>query len=67
MYRKIYMADHLADAVASVRDGAPIAHWEGDMYPYMTRQATSSDAPRRIHLEERDVGPKDEVHRQRPC
>ena len=47
--------------------GHSVAHWEGDTlvvettnlkpYPYMTRQATSSDAHvvERIQLEERDV------------
>ncbi len=68
MYRKIYMADHsppepILDSVM----GHSVGHWEGDtlvvettnlkQYPYMTRQATSSDAHvvERIRLEERDV------------
>ena len=68
MYRKIYMADHSPPTpLLPSAMGHSIAHWEGDTlvvettnlkpYPYMTRQATSSEAHvvERIHLEERDV------------
>jgi len=68
MYRKIYMADHNPpEAILPSAMGHSIAHWEGDVlvvettdlkqYPYMTRQATSSDAHvvERMRVEERDV------------
>jgi hypothetical protein len=68
MYRKIYMADHSPpEPVLPSAMGHSVARWEGDTlviettnlkpYPYMTRQATSSDAHvvERMRLEERDV------------
>ena len=68
MYRKIYMADHNPpEPMLPSAMGHSVAHWEGDTlvvettnlkpYPYMTRQATSSDAHvvERMRLEERDV------------
>jgi hypothetical protein len=68
MYRKIYMADHSPpEPMLPSAMGHSVAHWEGDVlviettslkqYPYMTRQATSSDAQlvERMRIEERDV------------
>jgi hypothetical protein len=68
MYRKIYMADHSPpEPILPSAMGHSVAHWEGDtlvvettslkQYPYMTRQATSSDAHiiERMRLEERDI------------
>jgi hypothetical protein len=68
MYRKIYMADHNPpEPILPSAMGHSVAHWDGDVlviettnlkqYPYMTRQATSSDAQlvERMRLEERDV------------
>jgi hypothetical protein len=71
MYRKIYMADrNPPEPLLPSAMGHSVAHWEGStlviettglkQYPYMTRQATSSDAHivERMRIEERDVNGK---------
>lgn len=68
MYRKIYMADrNPPEPLLPSAMGHAVAHWEGStlviettslkQYPYMTRQATSSEARivERMRLEEREV------------